>query len=369
MATETHTAVVLEAVGQPVVLKTVPVPKANLGSAVIKVLATALSPNTKTVYGGHMGVGALRTPLTPGFASIGRVHSVGPDATSLKPGQLVMYDFWTSSRDDPDDSILAGYMGGVPQLEDTWNKGTLAEYAEVPLERVWPLNEDLLCNTLKYSPADLSYIGTVCVPLGGLLEIDVRPGDSVIVAPATGTFGGAAVPAALSLGAKVVACGRNEKMLAKMTDTFGASGRFLTVKLSGDTDRDTAAIKAAAGGKGADRYIDFVPPQAAGSKHLLSCLGALRPHGRAALMGLVFSNVEIPYAFVMLKGIRIQGRYMFDRWQGEQAIKLVETGNLVLGDRPLSGMKMIGFKLRDIHRAIDASSEQHGWGSMVVVEP
>ncbi|KAL6241951.1 hypothetical protein RBB50_011196 [Rhinocladiella similis] len=366
---ETHTAAVLEAIGKPVVLKTLPIPDAKLGSAVIKVLASALSPNTKDVYAGHFGPLPLRTPVIPGFAAIGRIHSIGPDATSLKPGQLVMHDFWISSRDNPDDSILAGYMGGIPQLEDTWKNGTLAEYAEAPLERIWALDEDLLCKTLKYSPADLSYIGTVSIALAGLLEIEVRPGDSVIVAPATGTFGGAAVPAALSLGAKVIACGRNEKTLATMTDTFGASGRFLTVKMTGDVEQDTAAIKAAAGGKGADRYIDFVPPQAAGSKHIMSCLSALRPHGRASLMGLVLSNVEIPYAFVMMKNIRIEGRYMFDRWHGEQAIKLVETGHLVLGNRQLSGMKMLGFKLQDIHRAIDAAAEQRGWGGMIVVEP
>ena len=86
-------------------------------------------------------------------------------------------------------------------------------------------------------------------------------------------------------------------------------------------------------------------------------------------MGLVLSNVEIPYAFVMMKNIRIEGRYMFDRWHGEQAIKLVETGHLVLGNRQLSGMKMLGFKLQDIHRAIDAAAEQRGWGGMIVVEP
>ncbi|KIW18063.1 hypothetical protein PV08_02350 [Exophiala spinifera] len=366
---ETHTAAVLEAIGQPVVLKTVPIPDARPGSAVLKVLATPLSPNTKDVYAGHFGSWPLRTPTIPGFATIGRVHSVGPDATSLKPGQLVMYDFWIPSRDNPDDSILAGYMGGVSQLEDTWKNGTLAEYAEAPLERIWALDEDLLCKTMKYSFADLSYIGTVSIALGGLLEIDVRPGDSVIVAPATGTFGGAAVPAALALGAKVIACGRNEKTLATMTDTFGASGRFLTVKMSGDVEQDTAAIKAAVGGKGADRYVDFVPPQATGSKHIMSCVSALRPRGRAVLMGLSLGNVEIPYSFVMLKNIRIEGRYMFDRWHGEQAIKLVETGHLVLGDRPLNGVKMVGFKLQDIHQAIDVATEQRGWGSMVVIEP
>ncbi|KAJ9608500.1 hypothetical protein H2200_007488 [Cladophialophora chaetospira] len=367
--TETHTAAVLEAYGEPLVLKTLPLPKARTGSAVIRVLATALSPNTKANLAGVFGLAPLRTPVIPGFSAIGRIHSVGPDATRLRQGQLIWYDFFTQSRDDPDDSIHAGFMGGHLPLEETWKNNTFAEYAEVPLERIWTLNEELLCSTKGYSFKDLSYLGTVAIGLAGLLDMGVRCGDSVVVAPATGTFGGSAVPAALSLGAKVIACGRNAKTLARMNDVFGASGRFVTVVLTGKVDEDTVAIKAAAGGKGADCYIDFIPPQAVGTTHILSCLGALRHKGRASFMGAIFSNIEIPYFLIMLKNIRIEGRCMFDRGHGEQAVKLLEAGHLVVGDRPMGGTKMHGFKLKEIHQAIDAAVEYSGWGDMVVVEP
>ncbi|KIX09296.1 uncharacterized protein Z518_00375 [Rhinocladiella mackenziei CBS 650.93] len=367
--TGTYTAAVLETIGQPLVLRSLPIPKARTGSAIIKVLATALSPNIKAVLAGVFGLVTPRTPVVPGFSTIGRIHSVGPDATCLKPGQLIWHDFFTQSRDNPDDSILAGFMGGNQQLEETWNNNTLAEYAEVPLERIWTLNEDLLCKTKGYSFTDLSYLGTVGIPLVGLLDMGVRPGDSVIVAPATGTFGGSAVPAALSLGAKVIACGRNAETLARMTDAFGASDRFVIVVMTGKVNEDTAAIKAAAGGKGADYYIDFIPPRAVGTTHILSCLGALRNRGRASFMGAIFGNIEIPYFLVMLKNIRIEGRYMFDRGHGEQAVKLLETGHLVVGDRPMGGTKMHGFKLKNIHQAIDAAAEYSGWGNMVVLEP
>ena len=366
---KTHTAAVLETVGQPLILKSLPIPKARTGSAVIRVLATALSSNTKAALAGSFGLVFPRTPMIPGFSAIGRIHSVGPDAPSLEAGQLIWHDFFVQSRDNPDDSIHAGFMGGKQQLEETWNNNTFAEYAEVPLERTWALNEDLLCKTKGYSFADLSYLGTVAIPMAGLLDMGVRAGDSVIVAPATGTYGGSAVPAALSLGAKVIACGRNAKTLARMTDVFGVSGRFGTVVLTGKVDEDTAIIKAAAGPKGADCYIDFVPPQAIGSTHILSCLGALRNRGRASFMGAIFSNVEIPYFLVMLKNIRIEGRCMFDRGHGEQTVKLLEAGHLVVGYRKMCGTKMHRFKLKDVHPAIDAAAEYRGWGDMVVVEP
>ncbi|EXJ76870.1 hypothetical protein A1O3_10515 [Capronia epimyces CBS 606.96] len=366
---ETHVAAVLEAVGQPLSLKTLPIPQAVTGSATVRVLATALSPNSKDVFSGCFGPLGVRTPVTPSAACIGRIHSVGPDATSLKPGQLVFTDFWTPSRDDPDNSILAGYMGGADQLEAVWNQGTFAQYASVPLERVWSLNESLLCDSQKYTPAELVYLGNLCIAFAGLLDINVRPGDSVIAAPATGTFGGAAVHAAIALGARVIACGRNEQMLARMADAFGPSGRLTTVTLSGNVEIDTTAIKSAAGGKGADKYIDFSPPRAQGTTHLVSCISALRSNAKASLMGTIFGNVEIPYYPLIKNNISIQGRLMFERHHVDQVLKLLESGHLSLGNRPNSGMRIQTFKLPDIDKAIDEAAKVRGWGEYIVIEP
>lgn len=257
----THTAAILEAFGQELKLKSLPIPEPIHGSAVVKVLATQVSPVAKNVFAGHFPV-PLRTPVTPSSSAIARIHTVGPDATSLKPGQLVFLDFWVQSRDDPDASILQGYMGGENTIEANWSNGTYAEYARVPLEKIWTLNEDLLTNKLGYSFADLAWLGSICIPLAGLMDIDTRPGDTVIVAPATGHFSGAAVQAAIALGARVVACSRNEKVLSKMADVFKSSRRFEFVKMVGEVEKDTAAIKAKCGShKGADRFIDFSPPQ------------------------------------------------------------------------------------------------------------
>ena len=366
---ETCTAAVLETIGQPLKLKTVPIPKPVPGSATVKVLAAALSPNSKEVFAGSFGPVSVRTPVTPSTASIARIHEVGPDATSLKPGQLVFTDFWTQSRDDPNESILAGYMGGNEKLEAAWNNGTFAEYANLPLERIWALDETLLCDTLEYTVAELAYLGNICISIAGLMTINVLAGDSVVVAPATGTYGGAAVHAAISLGAKVIACGRNAQSLAKIAESFKTSGRLKTVQLTGDVDKDTAAIRAAAGGKGADKLVDFSPPQAAGSKHLVSGISALQTGGRVAIVGGVFANVEIPYITVMHNNIRIEGRFMFDRPHGDKDIKQFESGQLVFGDRPNSGIKVQSFRLGDIEKAMDAAAEVRGWGNMVVLEP
>jgi hypothetical protein len=63
------------------------------------------------------------------------------------------------------------------------------------------LNEDLLLGSpeksgLGYSFADLSYLARPLVAYGGLRGIDLKVGDTVIVAPATSGYSGAVVEAA-----------------------------------------------------------------------------------------------------------------------------------------------------------------------------
>lgn len=209
------------------------------------------------------------------------------------------------------------------------------------------------------------------VPFGGLSEIDVGPGDTVIVAPATGRFGGAAVTVALALGATVVAAGRNATTLSSISQAFGHTGRIRTVQLSGVVEADTKALKAAAGnsGKGADAYIDFSPPEAVGSTHIEACIKALRTKGRAALMGGIWGKVQIDYQAVMLGSLRIQGRFMYEREGVERFIRMVEKGNLKVGAKD-TGIQTVGrYKLQEIEEALVTAEKESGWGKQVLLIP
>lgn len=86
-------------------------------------------------------------------------------------------------------------------------------------------------------------------------------------------------------------------------------------------------------------------------------------------MGAVFQPVEIPYWPSMRNNIKLQGRYMFDRRHGEQAIKVLENGNLKLGAGANSGIETQSFKLKDVSQALEAAANEPGWASMVVLEP
>jgi hypothetical protein len=62
------------------------------------------------------------------------------------------------------------------------------------------LNEDLLSSPeksgLEYSLADLPYLASPLVAYGGLRDIDLKVGETVIVAPATSGYNSAAVEVA-----------------------------------------------------------------------------------------------------------------------------------------------------------------------------
>ena len=176
---------------------------------------------------------------------------------------------------------------------------------------------------------------------------------------------------ALAMGATVVACGRNEATLAALTKTFGHTGRLEVVVLTGDIKTDTASMISAShnGDKVADAFLDFSPPAAAKSTHIAAAMAALKPFGRACFMGGIYGNVEINYFSVMLKSLRIQGRFMYSRDMVVRFIKMVEKGNLKLGEEA-TGMRTVGkFGLDRVYEAIELAGKEKGWGNQVLLMP
>lgn len=93
-------------------------------------------------------------------------------------------------------------------MQGEWRDFTYAEYARLPLENCHSLDEDRLLGKVEdgglgYKIEDLIPLMGALVPYGGLSNIKLQPGETVIIAPATGWFGGRAVEAALAMGARV----------------------------------------------------------------------------------------------------------------------------------------------------------------------
>lgn len=365
---QSHRALVLVSFDAPLEVETVDIPGVIPGSAVVEILSTPILSYASKLYSGELQY-PLHPPMTVGGGAIARVVAVGSDATHLSPGQLVLIDPMIRGRDDPAKSILLGVHGGLTEgaarlMQGDWRHGSCAEYAHWPLENVHALDEEKLTTSLGYSYHDLAYLQRLLVPTGGLFELDVKTGDRVIVAPATGQFGGAAVEVALAMGADVVICGRRRDSLNKMRHTLAPvypQAQIDVVQLSGTVDTDVAALQATGS---IDKYIDFSPAVAAGSTHITSCLMALRKGGKACLMGGITKSVEIPYPVVMFNDLKICGKFMYERDAVKRLISLVESGRLrfEVPDTKVFGLEQwkVGF---------ETAGEGSGWREMAVFEP
>lgn len=369
----TSRALVLHSRDKPLALETVPRPIAKAGQAVVRILAADIVPYMSQVLDGSRPY-PLSLPITPGNTAIGRVFEIGSDAVKLVPGQLVFCDITICARDDPNVSILFGiHGGGYPAaqklMDGEWHNATYAEYTAFPLENLYPLNEDVLFGKLGYTVSDLCLMPVCLVPFGGLSEVDVKPGEVVIVAPATGRYGGAAVAVALAMGATVVAAGRNKNALEALESIHASTGRLKTVTLTEDPSSNTEAFKTAAGKpEGADVYIDFSPPAINDSSLLVAAVGALRPFGRLVIMGGHSGTINVPYLDIMFKSIRIQGRFMYSRQHALQLIHMTESGLLKFGSK-LGIKETQEFGLESVGDALLAAGRLSGFGSHVVLKP
>ena len=369
---ETHRVLLHTSPEKPLTVTTRSIPQVVPGSALIRVLSVPILPVLPAVLNGSVPY-PLSLPLVPGQSCIGRVAAIGPDAVLITPNALVFCDMTIRGRDDPSAKILHGLHGGATPtakrlMDGEWRDGCLAEYVRVPLENVHVLDEEMLCGKMGYSVHDLNWIGSCLVPFGGLVKAGVKVGETVVIKPATGRFGGAAVTVALAMGAKVVACGRKQSALKALNEVLGQSGRLTTVQLKGDLAADSAQMQQAIRGTGADVYFDFSPPEATDPNILNLGLGALKPGGRCVLMGGLQSDVAVPYPLLMFMGLSIIGKFMFERDDVIVLIKMVETGNMKLGKE--AGISSLGvFKLEEFEKALQLAESEVAWGKEVSISP
>lgn len=79
--------------------------------------------------------------------------------------------------------------------------GGFAQFVMSPVENVFVLGSPA-DGGLGWDTAQLGALSTASVPFGGLRAVDLKPGETVAIAPATGNFGSAGVVVALAMGAR-----------------------------------------------------------------------------------------------------------------------------------------------------------------------
>jgi alcohol dehydrogenase len=246
--------------------------------------------------------------------------------------------------------------GDAEKLQSYWRNSTFAEKVLVPLENVYPIPESLL---ERYSPARLTELNTSLVGYGGLLAGNLEPGQSVMIQPATGHFGAAAVAVAVAMGASAVyAVGRNTSVLNTLVEKLGKRVKPVVIK-GAETDKDVY------GKLQVDMTLNLYPP---GSlvENVIYGFPALKAGGTLVLMGGIQEAVAIPYGELMFKCITVKGNFMFPQSAVPKIIALAEAGLL-----DLDVFEEKSFKLGDVAEAVEfsASQENRGWLYSTVLEP
>ncbi|KAH9888124.1 alcohol dehydrogenase [Cubamyces lactineus] len=372
----THRALVLTSTSQPLEVRELPMYTPSLGSAIVRVTATSIITYAREVLTGVRKYDYPK-PYVPGSAAVGRVVALGNDATTLRVGDLVLTDIWMHARDDPTQRCLHGvYQGGpngapvthLVQDEDGWRHGSWAQYVKVPLENCYRIPDVIGAGVgaLRAEPVHWLRLAQMVVPFGGLTGdggVDLRAGESIVIAPATGGFGGSAVDVALAMGARVIALGRSEEGLRRLEDglrSYVDAGRLRTIRMCEYADAD--ALAAAIGT--VDCYLDISPPMAAHSFHFKACLLALGVRGRACLMGGIQEDIPLPHGAILWKDLRITGKWMYERKAVLDMIKMAETGVL-----DLTKGESWSFGLEDWGAALIHAEKHARWGQLTFFEP
>lgn len=356
-------AAVLNAFGAPLDIQTLPDPVLGTGEIIVDIIAAGVTSYAAAVFNGSRNY-LLETPVAPGAGGIGRVRASGPDATRLQVGDWVYCEPTVRSRDDAlnPDTILQGWTYRTPAalpLHRHYHHGSFAEQMLLPTENVTPIGE--------IDPKDAgrwTAMGRLLVPYGGLLAGDLQAGETLVINGATGGFGGAGVAVALAMGAAtVVAAGRNSQTLDDLVRDFGP--RVRSAPMTGVEADDRARIAEAAGAP-IDMVLDFLPREAS-APQVMSAVHALRPGGRAVLMGgLRGESGDLPlnYNWLMHNGITIRGQWMYDRLAIPRMIRMIRGGLI-----DLTRFDLTEFPLDDANPAIAHAAANPGPRQLTVLRP
>lgn len=111
----THKALRQDVYAATPTVQTIPTPQPTPGSAILKVEMAGVMNYSGDIYNGKREY-PYPVPLTLGSSAIGRVVALGPDAVTLKVGDLCLLDITISARDDIGGEAASTFLSAVRKL-------------------------------------------------------------------------------------------------------------------------------------------------------------------------------------------------------------------------------------------------------------
>jgi NADPH:quinone reductase len=242
-------AILREAFGGPeqLVIREIPKPEPKSGHAVIEVKAFGINHAEM-----HMRKGEWAE-----IADVSGIECVG--VVESCPGG----EFAVGTK-------VAALMGGLGRTIN----GSYAEYTRAPVTNVASIESDLPWADLAAIPESYATAWT-CL----FRNLEITPGQTLVIRGATSSFGQAAVNMAANAGAKVIATTRNRDRFPTLV-ALGAS----RAEVEGpDLSKRIAETKQV------DAILDLV-----GNSTILDSLAMLRRGGRACLAGFLGGLAPVP---------------------------------------------------------------------------
>ncbi len=282
-------------------LVTLPVPEPGPLDVLVKVTATSVCGTDYHIYAWDpWSQGRIKPPLTMGHELAAEVIAVGSQVTTHRVGDFI----------SAETHIVCGHCqqcltGQYHVCQNTRilgvdTDGAFAQYLSLPASNAWKNDPDL--------PED---VASIQEPLGNAVHtvLSVPITGNVVVVTGCGPIGLMAIAVAkLSGAAAVFAVDVNDYRL-DLARRMGA-----TEVIDGRKEDVVARLRRLSGGGGVDVLLEFSGNPTA----INQGLKALRPGGKAAMLGLPSRPLEIDLGNdIVMKGIEVKGiagRRMYDTW-------------------------------------------------------
>jgi D-arabinose 1-dehydrogenase-like Zn-dependent alcohol dehydrogenase len=360
----------MHAVGQPMTIDTIPVPKPGSTDVLVQVKACGMVPNLGNVLANwtkwfpHLPLPKL--PAIFGLDPAGVVVEVGDQVVDVRVGERVYVNPLRScgacqmcrggERNRCRYFVFNGYFGFGPDAQkiyDIYPYGGFCEYMTAPQYAL----VKLLDNVTFEQAARFGYTGT---SYGAMKKAQAVAGQSMLVDGISGTLGLGAALLGLAMGVtRIFGTGRNKQLLERVKAL--APNR---IEVHGLDEGSTAEwVKSRTGGDGVDFMISALGPGAPAST-MVDALQSVRRGGRAVNVGAVAETLPLDIHWLMDEQIQVIGSNWFTAAQGQEMAELARAGLL-----DMSVFEHRRFPLDEVNHAISGLSDRNGGFSNYVIVP
>jgi threonine dehydrogenase-like Zn-dependent dehydrogenase len=241
----------------------------------------------------YRGVEKLDGPRPMGHEYVGVVEEVGPEVTTVRPGQFAVGSFFAS--DNTCVICRAGYQSSCVRRQPGAPDGAQAERMRVPLaDGTLVTTPDIPSDDLI--PSLLAASDVLGTGWFGAVAAEAGPGKTVAVV-GDGAVGLLAILAARRLGAeRVIAMSRHEPR-QRLAREYGATD-ILTQR----GDEGVAAVKDLTDGLGAHSVVEAVGTQ----ESMMQAIRSTRPGGHVGYVG-VAHDVALPGDELFFSHVHLHG--------------------------------------------------------------